>query len=139
MTIGLDDIFGVGRNDAIPVGGTTGQVLSKASAADQDIHWSDPPKGIEWKTITANTVAAAGDGLLVDTIGGPITVTLPPSPAEGDTIWFEDKKGNFATNKLVIARNGKPIMSLAEDMDVEMDNAMFGLVFSDDTDGWRVI
>ena len=92
-----------------------------------------------WKTIAADTAAAAGDAFLVDTTAAPVTVTLPAAPVLGDEIWFEDVAGNFGTNKLTVAQGGNPIMGLAEDMDVEMNNAMFGLVFADAAKGWRII
>lgn len=137
MTIKLQDIYGLAPTDILPAGGTQGQVLGVDS--NGDAVWTDPAKGKTWKIITADALAAAGDALLVDTTAGPVTVTPPPAPTLGDEIWFEDVAGNFGTNKLTVAQGGNPIMSLAEDMDVEMDNAMFGLVFADATKGWRII
>ena len=138
MTIKLQDIYGLAKTDILPAGGNPGQVLSKSSPNDGDVQWVDTA-GRTWQTVTANTTAAAGDAFLVDTTAAAVTITLPGAPATGDEVWFQDKKSNFGTNKLTAARNGKPIMGLAEDMDVEMDNAMFGLVFADATDGWRII
>lgn len=137
MTIKLQDIYGLAKTDIFPAGGTQGQVMGVDAGGDPQ--WVDPAKGKIWKIITANTLAAVGDALLVDTTAAPVTVTLPAAPVLGDEIWFEDVAGNFGTNKLVVAQGGNPIMGLAEDMDVEMNNAMFGLVFADATNGWRII
>jgi hypothetical protein len=49
---------------------------------------------------------------------------------------FIDYAGTFDTNNLTIARNGKPIQGLAEDLTVNQERAGFTLVFTDNTQGW---
>jgi len=34
-----------GESDGVPIGGTSGQILAKQSAADFDTEWIDPPSG----------------------------------------------------------------------------------------------
>ena len=75
--------------------------------------------------------------MLVDTSGGEVTVTLPASPANFDKVYFVDLKGTFDTNRLVVARNGKTIMGLAEDMEVTSKNTSFGLIYYNGD--WRVV
>lgn len=68
-------------------------------------------------TITANTAAVAGDRLLVDTSGGPVTVTLPVAPSDGHhiVIW------RSGASAVTINRNGKTIAGLAENLVVDVD------------------
>ena len=83
--------------------------------------------------------AVAGDDLMLDVTNGPITVTLPASPLITDApINFIHVDGDLTTNPITIARNGKLIMGLAENMTVDVTNGSFGLVFCDDARGWRV-
>lgn len=55
----------------VPVGGTTNQVLAKASAADRDTHWVDPASG--------------GGGSTP-----PMVAALPSSPTEGQEVYFQN-------------------------------------------------
>lgn len=64
-----------------------------------------------------NSSVAVGPGAyLVDTSGGPITVTVTGSPAAGDNYTFFDAVGTWSPNSLTINRNGNPMMGLAENL-----------------------
>ena len=65
-----------------------------------------------------------------------ITLTLPANPAFGDFIQFVPENVTF-TN-VTIARNGQPIMGLAEDMILDGEGIAFGLTYADPTNGWRI-
>lgn len=80
--------------------------------------------------------AVAGDRLMCDTSGAPFTVTLPITPAVGDTVEVTDAAGTFSTNALTIGRNGSKIRSLTEDMTINTNNAALGLVYTGATNGW---
>ena len=71
----------------------------------------------------------------IDTSGNTVTVTLPATPTTGRAIYFADAGGNYATNKLTLARNGNTIMGLAQDMDVTTNNQSFGVFYNGST--WR--
>ena len=101
--------------------------------------WMPLGPGNPWTTETADFNVAANDRVLVDTTSGAITATLPTTPLVGDVIRFQDLSGTFSSNDLTIDRNGKDIMNLAEDMTVNTDHAGFGLVFTGDTNGWKII
>ena len=92
---------------------------------------------IGWVTKTANYTAAASDAIRANTTGGAFTLTLPAAPADNDFVYFKDYAGTFGTNKLTIARNGKNIMGLAQDMDVTTSNFSGGLTFISTTNDWR--
>lgn len=99
---------------------------------------ANAPKEI-FAEVTAAITAQKGYVYFVNTSGGAITITLPVSPVMGDTIEFIDAAGTFATNNLTLARNGKTIMSLAENMTVSDNFASFKLRYYNATHGWRII
>lgn len=66
---------------------------------------------------TSQTAVAGAHYILTNVAA--TTVTLPASPASGDTVWVT-WTNNLATN--AIARNGQTIMGLAEDMTLDASN-----------------
>ena len=65
-----------------------------------------------------------------------ITLTLPASPTFGDFVQFVPESVTFTG--VTIARNGQPIMGLAEDMILDGEGISFGLVYADSINGWRI-
>jgi hypothetical protein len=65
---------------------------------------------------------------------GAYTVTLPASPSVGDWVGFIHP--SIAVSGQKVGRNGKKIMDLSEDMDLDMDGTPMRLVFTGDTRGW---
>ena len=78
------------------------------------------------------------DRLFFDTSGGPIPVTLPASPSVGDNVRVMDVASNFATNNLIIGRNGETIVGDAADLTVDNDDAAFQLIYTGATNGWKL-
>lgn len=62
-----------------------------------------------------------------------LTLTLPATPTAGDWVKVQNSSG---TTTAVIGRNGSNIMSLAENMTVDLANANFSLTYADATRGW---
>jgi hypothetical protein len=85
---------------------------------------------------TTTYTAVAGDILLVDTSAGSFTITLPASPATGNTVYFQDAKGSFLAFPLTVGRNSQTIMGLAEDLTANSNNVGFGLVYNGSD--WRI-
>jgi hypothetical protein len=75
----------------------------------------------------------------VDTSNNIVNATIPSNTAEYTKISFEDLKGTFDTNKLVIKREdtNETIMGKAEDMEVTTKNISFVMI-KVGTD-WRLI
>lgn len=74
----------------------------------------------------------------VDTTLGQITGTLPASPTVGDVVSFIDIVDNFATNKLIVARNGNNIEGVAEDIDCEIDGQYASFYYVGGSTGWKI-
>jgi len=115
--------------------GTPGQVLSTDGTTASFTDASGG--GTSWQAVkTSGFTAAAGEGYFCNTTSSAFTATLPSSPTLGDSISFIDYAGTFDTNNLTIARNGKNIQGLAEDLTVSVERAGLTLVFTDNTQGW---
>ena len=90
---------------------------------------------IDSSSVTAYT-AVAGDQILANTTANPITVTLPASPATGDEVSFLDARGTFASNNLIVDRNGQPINTGTSNLTLNTAGQSFSLVYVDSTRGW---
>ena len=115
--------------------GTADQVIKTDGSGN--LSFATVSGGAAWQAVqTGNFNATAKEGYFVNTTSAAITATLPSSPTLGDFISFIDYAGTFDTNNLTIARNGKNIQGVAEDLTVSVERAGLTLVFTDDTQGW---
>jgi hypothetical protein len=90
--------------------------------------------GLPVVTVTSSTAISASAGFhYILTAGSAATVTLPASPTISDTIYVT-VANSLTTN--VIARNGKNIQGIAEDMTLNAPYASAQLRFTDNTEGW---
>jgi hypothetical protein len=105
---------------------TDGSVLSFGEVAG----------GISYVVKTADYTAASGEFILVDTTSGIVTITLPSSPAAGDTVTVTDSNSNTTQNAVIVARNGNNIMGISEDLYISQSGSTASLVYSG-TD-WRL-
>lgn len=89
---------------------------------------------------TSSFTAVVGGDYMVDSSSGNVTITLPSAPTINDApINITHVGGSLASGQLItVARNGKPIMGLNEDLSVNTANASFSLMFCDNTKGWRL-
>lgn len=88
--------------------------------------------------VTTTYTAAASQALWVNTTSAAINITLPASPAKGDTIRIYDIANTFNTNQCQLLRNGQPIMSVADNLQITTQGAALEIVYYDATRGWRI-
>jgi hypothetical protein len=74
---------------------------------------------------------------LANTEAQAILATLPANPAEGDAITFRDARGTWGVHALTIARNGKNIMGLAENLTVNVADLQFTIWYNGTE--WRLV
>ena len=131
----LQDITGESIENLSDVASMTpsdGQALVYGSGV-----WSaaDMAGGIAYTRHTANVTMAANEGVIADTSGGAFTVTLPASPAVGDTVVIADGD-DWATANLTVGRNGSTIEGDAADMTMDIGGA--AVQFTYDGTTWQV-
>jgi len=89
------------------------------------------------RVVTTTSLAAVSNTFyIVNSAGGPVTITLPASPVEGDTVKFQDYSGTFGTNNLTVANNSNKIMRTTDNMTVSTSGASFTLEYTDAASGW---
>lgn len=91
-----------------------------------------------WQIKSAAYTAVSGDRLFLDSSAGAFSVTLPASPNLGDYVQFADAAGMLGTNSVTVLRNGENIQTAADDLELDVDNVGFKLVYTDSTNGWRL-
>jgi hypothetical protein len=91
-----------------------------------------------WVEKTANWNASAGDRILADTSGGAFTITLPASPAVGDTIILTDiaSAWSITGKNLVVNPSGKDINNAAGNLICDVSGEVV-LRYEGATHGWR--
>ena len=86
------------------------------------------------QVISGNTTAAGHGYLYVFTAS--LTLTLPASPAAGDSIKISNRSG---TTTCVLGANGNKIMGAAADLTLDTASASFELIYSGTNQGWIII
>lgn len=85
------------------------------------------------QVVSTNTNALA---YRVYVLTASLTLTLPASPSPGQFVRISNASG---TTSCVVARNGENIMSLAENLTLDVINAPITLMYADATRGWVFI
>ena len=133
-------------NGQLLIGNTTGNTLTKSTltagtginitngAGSITIGLTSSALGLPTLNVVSGTsqVAASGNQYVLTNVA-TTTLTLPSSPAVGDTVWVTVGNG-LTTN--VVARNGTNIQGLAEDLTLNWPYAAVQLRYSDPTNGW---
>ena len=99
-----------------------------------------PIQGVDttYRTLSNNTTIDPWTTVWADTSSGTWTLTLPPSPSQGDKVRIIDVRKSFDSNNLTVGRNGSNIMGDSADMVVSTEGASFELIYSDGTQGWVI-
>lgn len=88
------------------------------------------------QAVAARTANTTGSYQVNNTAA--VTLTLPASAVTGDRITIADI-ANSAMNNITVARNGLNIAGLAENLIIDVKGAVVNLVYSDATNGWRLM
>jgi hypothetical protein len=111
--------------------GTSGYVLTTNGTGT--LSWSIIAGLPTMNIVSGTTQAAVKNNQYVLTNAAATTVTLPATPAAGDTVYVT-VANNLTTN--VVARNGSNIMSLAQNLTLDGLYAAVQLRYADATRGW---
>ena len=114
--------------------GTEGKPMTRMRDGS-GVHFSQ--EFTPYLTVTKSTQLVAGERYRADTSAGTFNLLLPASPFTGATVWIFDAKGTWRVNPPILKRNGRLIMGLEEDMELNVSNASTGIVF--DGEDWRTI
>jgi VCBS repeat-containing protein len=88
------------------------------------------------QAVSSNITMQANYNYFVDTTAAR-TLTLPASPALGDTIVIYDASGTAATNNITIARNGNKINGALDNAIIDVNQSSSIFVYTGATVGWR--
>jgi len=94
--------------------------------------------GMVWMEKSANCPVNNGEGILADTTGGSFTVTLPATPDVGDTVGIADAAAGFDANYLIIDPNGSLIHGQAQNMECNVKDVSFNLIYTGAATGWKI-
>ena len=88
-----------------------------------------------WQPISAGTTLAVNRHYAVDFSAGAMTLTLPAAPVNNDMVHLYRSAGTAVGS--TIARNGKTIMGLAENLTLDAETTNLTLIFNGST--WRIM
>jgi len=95
---------------------------------------------VDWDTTakTAGFTAVSGNGYFVNTTSGAVTMTLPATPSAGDIVSVKDYAYTFATNNLIVNRNGSPIGGATDvnTLAYSTNGDFLTFIYVDGTKGW---
>src|SRR6056300_620709 len=93
---------------------------------------------IQWQGVqTGNFTAVAGRGYFVDTTNTAITVTLPGSPSQGDTVVLKDYARTWNTNNVTTSSALFDGDSISNTFSTQGQTVT--LIYMDGTKGWSLI
>ena len=96
--------------------------------------------GIKWSVISTTANLVTNNSYFCDTSTAGFTVTMPASPAIGDTIWINDLATTFAIagKELTINFNSKKHQGVTGDYVASSSvDEMMCWVYSNSTYGWK--
>ena len=109
--------------------------IGSASAARANLGLGSYAIITDVDVVAASLAASAWQSLRL-LYAGVITITLPATPAGGDTIYFKVMNG-LATN--VVNPNGKNINGVAGNMTINIIAGSFGLQYVSSFGDWRIV
>lgn len=116
--------------------GSATTASAAATAAEAALSAVSGAIGLNTVAVTGTSQAAVTSNLYVLQNAAATTVTLPASPVAGSVVAVLVANGRIDN---VIARNGKQIQGLAEDLTLDNASASVLLRYVDATSQWRLV
>lgn len=91
--------------------------------------------GISWQKIDTDTAGVKDNGYMIKSSGTPVTLTLPATPSEGDTVGV---MAFNATYTATVDRNGSNIEGAASNLALA-NNTGFILSYAEAANGWTKV
>lgn len=137
---GIGASVGVAQDAATAAQGSAAAALAHANAASGSASAAESwalaaEAGIGYTTTVSSANKTLANREHCTVTGSGRTITLPAGPAAG----WEVAVTVLAFSNTTIARNGQNIMSLAENLTVNVPQVTVTLRFIDATRGWRIV
>ena len=129
---------GISTDELAAIDGANSPSAGNVFATIADVGGGGGGSGLEWSVVSTNTAAVDGYGYLVNSSGGAIVVTAPPTPSEGDMFGVVCL-GSSETYNITVNRNGENIMGAAANMIIDSNRWGFTLVYSNAASGWVIV
>ena len=93
--------------------------------------------GITWQNVvTSNTTVSVGNAYPINTTSTAIYITLPASPAAGNSIQLVDYARTWTTNNITLNPNGQKINASTSNVVLSTNGQGVILTYIDSTQGW---
>lgn len=122
--------------------GPSGEITMDTTTKQVRIHDGVTTGGISVGTMIITSVktsaysANVGELVRINSTAGGFTVMLPASPVDGSKIQIVDVANQCGTNPVLIAANGKTILSDATGINIDVNGAELSLLFNSSTNDW---
>ena len=123
-----------GTNLSFTTAPANGDSIEVVSISSVNAQASESFKRYNVEVISSNTTAAGHGYLYVLTAS--LTLTLPASPINGDSIKISNRSG---TQTCVLGANGNKIMGASANLTLDTASASFELIYSGSAQGWVII
>lgn len=98
--------------------------IADAAAARRNIY----AMAAQWTVVSSNYQAEIGDRVACDVTSGPLAVTLPSSPAEGDTVSVGVVRGDPTLNPVAINPGSYTVVG-ASTLNLDLSRVVLDLIF----------
>ena len=119
-------------SDSVLVWDSADKVVKKVSGSEL----GDPNNIYDTTTITTSTTLSTGSTYVIFVNhSAAVTVTLPPTPLDGQVFKIKDVTGDALTNNITVSGNGNNIDGAASGL-INTDHGAFELIFDTTLDAW---
>lgn len=136
LAVDVNNMQASASNSASAASSSANAASASAIAAQAALASVSSAIGLNTVAVTGTSQAAVTSNLYVLQNAAATTVTLPASPVAGDVVAVLVANGRIDN---VIARNGKQIQGMSEDITLDNASASVLLRYVDATSQWRLV